>query len=369
MVECSATGCGTPGERRAVDVLVVGLGPGGAAAAGRAAAAGASVLAIERKQRIGEPVQCAEFIPAPLGRWAQDEGVLRQHIEGMKSFLPSGAFEHSPFPGLMVDRAHFDRALARRAREAGAEILTGVRLTGLDACARTAVLRLADGASATIAYRALIAADGPHSPVAHLAGLPALAVVHTRQYTVELLQPYADTDIWLSDEFPGGYGWLFPKGPVANLGIGADRHFEDDLKAPLDRLHARLVARGLVGREILSRTGGAIPVGGMRASLVVESVLFVGDAAGLTHPVTGAGIAAAVESGECAGRAAARFARTAEEAVLTGYDEDMRDQYGVTLERAAARRRDLERHWRTPSAQDDCTLRRGWIAFPEYFAR
>ncbi|MHB8257730.1 MAG: geranylgeranyl reductase family protein [Acidiferrobacterales bacterium] len=357
------------GERRAVDVLVVGLGPGGAAAAGRAAAAGARVLAIERKKRIGEPVQCAEFIPAPLGRWAQDAGVLRQPIEGMKSFLPSGASEQSPFPGLMVDRARFDRALARRAREAGAEILTGVRLTGLDACARTAVLRLADGTSATVTYRALIAADGPHSPVAHQAGLPALPVVHTRQYTVELLQPYADTDIWLSDEFPGGYGWLFPKGPVANLGIGADRHFEDDLKAPLDRLHARLVARGLVGGAILSRTGGAIPVGGMRARLVVDSILFVGDAAGLTHPITGAGIAAAVESGECAGRAAARFARSGEEAVLAGYDEDMRDQYGATLERAAARRRDLERHWRTPSAQDDRTMRRGWIAFPEYFAR
>ncbi|MDA8364785.1 MAG: geranylgeranyl reductase family protein [Gammaproteobacteria bacterium] len=352
--------------RRVVDVLVVGLGPGGGAAAGRAAATGATVLAIDRKARIGEPVQCAEFIPLPLGRCAQDAGVLQQTIAGMKSYLPSGAVEHSPFPGLMVDRAGFDRSLAQRAQAAGAEVLAGTRLLGLDA--GTALVATADGARLAVQYRALIAADGPHSPVARLAGLPALPVVRTRQYTVRLLQPYADTDVWLSDEFPGGYGWLFPKGALANVGLGADPKFAGDLKIPLDRLHGRLVGAGLVGSEILYRTGGAIPVGGLRACLVQDSILFVGDAAGLTHPITGAGIAAAVESGEAAGRAAARFARTGDRAVLDGYDEDLRDQYGTALARAVARRHDLQRHWRTPAAGEDRTMRRGWIAFPEYFA-
>ena len=107
-----------PPAAHSVDVLVVGLGPGGGAAAWRAREAGASVLAIDRKRRIGEPVQCAEFIPLPLGRCARDEGVLTQRIDGMKSFLPSGACERSPLPGLMVDRARFDRALAQRAADA-----------------------------------------------------------------------------------------------------------------------------------------------------------------------------------------------------------------------------------------------------------
>ena len=354
--------------RREVEVLVIGVGPGGGAAARCAAAEGATVLAVDRKARIGEPVQCAEFIPRPLGRCAQDEDVLQQAVTGMNSYLPSGAVEHSPLPGLMVDRAAFDRALARGAQKAGAEMRTGTRLHGLDTIARVAQLESVDGSRIDVAYRALVAADGPHSPVARLAGLPALAVVHTRQYTVRLLQPYADTDIWLSDDFPGGYGWLFPKRSLANIGLGADPKFEGDLKVPLDRLHRHLVGSGLVGDEILSRTGGAIPVGGLRARLVHHSVLFVGDAAGLTHPITGAGIAAAVESGEAAGRAAARFARTGEAAVLDGYDEEMRELYGVALDRAAARRRELERHWHTPAAGEDRTMRRGWIAFPEYFA-
>ncbi|MHB8455786.1 MAG: geranylgeranyl reductase family protein [Acidiferrobacterales bacterium] len=354
--------------RRAVDVLIIGLGPGGGAGAYQAAAAGVSVLAIDRKKRIGEPVQCAEFIPMPLGRFARDEGVLLQNIEGMKSYLPSGAVAQSPFPGLMVDRAQFDRALAARADAAGAEIITETRLVALNVSAQSATLEQANGLKMEVAYKVLIASDGPHSPVARLAGLSALPVVHTRQYTVSLRQPYADTDIWLSDDFPGGYAWLFPKSPLANLGVGADPRFESDLKTPLDRLHAHLVAEGLVGREILYRTGGDIPVGGMRESLVFGNILFVGDAAGLTHPITGGGIAAAVESGESAGRAAARFVRDGDTRLLAGYDEDMRDQYEATLTRALVRRQDLESQWRTPAAADDRAMRRGWIAFHEYFA-
>ena len=65
-------------------------------------------------------------------------------------------------------------------------------------------------------------------------------MVHTRQYTVPLQRPAADTDIWLSPEYPGGYGWLFPKGRLANLGVGADKRLAADLKGPLDRLHRRL---------------------------------------------------------------------------------------------------------------------------------
>ncbi|MBI3778785.1 MAG: geranylgeranyl reductase family protein [Gammaproteobacteria bacterium] len=352
--------------RRSVDVLVVGVGPGGAAAAWRASMAGLAVLAVEKKPRIGEPVQCAEFIPGPLIDHARNAGVQCQRIDGMKTYLPSGAATPSAYPGLMVDRAAFDRALAARAVGAGAEVVTGAALVSLEAAHHRANIRHDDRIS-EVAYRVLIAADGPHSAVARLLGLPALPVIHTRQYTVPLTRPYPDTDIWLSDEFPGGYGWLFPKGELANLGLGTDRRFEPDLKAPLDHLHARLVRQGRIGERILQRTGGAIPVGGLRASLVHENCLFVGDAAGLTHPITGAGIAAAVQSGERAGLAAAEYLRGAGQA-LVAYDEDMREQYGPTLERAVERRAELERYWHRPEAQDDHLQRRGWIAFNEYFA-
>jgi len=351
---------------RTVDVLAVGVGPAGAAAAGSAAAAGLEVLAVEKKKRIGEPVQCAEFIPGPLAEYARDDGVLAQVIAGMKTRLPSGAVASSAFPGLMVDRAAFDRALAARAGSAGAETMSDTALVAVEPDQRMAWIRR-NGQAREISYRVLIAADGPHSMTARLLGLPALPVIHTRQYTIALRAPYADTDIWLSDEFPGGYAWLFPKGRLANLGLGADRHLEPDLKAPLERLHAELVRQGRVGAEVLQRTGGAIPVGGLRENLHWKNTLFVGDAAGLAHPITGAGIAAAVQSGERAGLAAAEYVAGVERA-LDAYDEDMREQYGPALMRAVERRAYLAGHWRRAAANDDTIQRRGWIAFNEYFA-
>ena len=349
----------------AFDVLIVGLGPGGSSAAAVAARAGLSVLAVDKRRKLGEPVQCAEFVPLPMGRYARP--ALVQKITGMRSVLPSGFCQHSDFPGLMVDRAMFDQALATEASKAGALLQAQTVLKELDQGQRTALLRGPDGRLEQARYQILIAADGPHSTVARSVGLPPLAVVETRQYSLPLLRPYTDTDIWLSDQYPGGYGWLFPKGAVANVGIGADLKLVADLKAPLERLCADLAEEGIVGREVLGRTGGAIPVGGMRASLVYENILFVGDAAGLTHPITGAGIASAVVSGERAGQAAAELLGGDSQA-LESFAEDMRDEFEDSLTRAVARRRWLMERWHTPDAHLDATHKRGWIAFREYFA-
>lgn len=356
------------GQLTDVDVLVVGLGPGGASAALKAAAGGARVLAVERNERVGEPVQCAEFIPRPMGAYARQEEVKVQGITGMRSVLPSGTVAATDFPGIMIDRARFDQAIAARAAETGAVLWTGSRLVGLDYAARTATIRRkSENRDQLVRYRYIVAADGPHSAVAATMGLPALEVVYTRQYTSALKVPCSDTDIWLSDEFPGGYGWMFPKGAVANVGLGADKRFEDNLKAPLERLHAQLVRDGVVDQAVLYRTGGAIPVGGMRERLVVDRTLFVGDAAGLTHPITGAGIAAAVVSGERAGQAVAERLGGAGDA-LDDFEEDIRDQYALSIARGVERRRYLEQFWRTAKAAEDAVQRRGWIAFDEYFA-
>ena len=382
-------------NRQQVDVLVVGLGPAGGAAALAAAQAGLRLAAVERKKEIGVPVQCAEFIPLPLARHAQAEGVLRQRIRGMNTHLPSGHVDKSESPGLMVDRAAFDQALARQAEENGAQLHLNSRLVELDATNSVAMVVSPQG-RICFDYRVLVAADGPYSFVARSLGLPRQEMAYARQYTVPLLE--ADklspspqpspvkgegvslsprgrgdrlkatcTETWLSPDYPGGYAWLFPKGGVANLGLGVDKRFGADPKALLDVLHRRLASAGRVGETILRRTGGAIPVGGLRSNLVAGNVLFVGDAAGLTHPITGAGIAAAVASGERAGQAAAAWLLERDGNALMEFEEGIRDQFDASLQRAVARRAWLNQYWQTPAAHDDLIQRRGWIAFPEYF--
>lgn len=352
-------------KRVEADVLVVGLGPGGSCAARVAAAAGARVIAVERRAEIGVPVQCAEFVPLPMGKYTLASEVFAQHVTGMTTILPSGERVVSDFPGIMIDRSRFDQALAQRAIEAGATGWRAAVFESADPRRSTAVVRKADE-RIEVGYRVLVGADGPGSRVAHALGLPRLDTVDTRQYTVPLLRHHVRTDIFLSPDYPGGYAWLFPKGAVANLGLGLDARLAPDLKAPLDALHLQLAGEGLVGMGILGRTGGPIPVGGLRERLVVGRALLVGDAAGLTHPITGAGIAAAVISGEAAGACIAR-ALDGERDALADYEEDVRDQFQATLDRAVARRRWMTAQWRRPEAREDGVHRRGWIAFPEYF--
>ncbi len=347
-----------------VDVLIVGAGPAGAAAARAAAAKGLQVLCVDRRAQIGVPVQCAEFVPMPLLRTVHETQSRVQDVSGMLTVLPSGLQHHSVFPGIMIDRGRFDQGLADLAQASGAVVKTRTSFVDWDGqCAR---IKLASGEFQDIEPQMLIAADGPHSPVAESIGLVHQPVVYTRQYTVPLCHDYADTDIFLSDAFPGGYGWLFPRGPVANLGLGADKRFEDNLKKPLEELHQQMVERGIVGPEVLGRTGGAIPVGGLRP-MIHGRVLLCGDAAGLTHPITGAGIPAAVISGDAAGVAVADYLGGDSDA-LESYEEDMQDQFGPALCRAVQRRTSLEAVWRKPAAQEDQVMRSAWIAFDEYFA-
>jgi geranylgeranyl reductase family protein len=351
--------------RKSCDVFVVGLGPGGASAARIASENGLRVIGIDKKKVFGSPVQCAEFIPMPMNSYAADEPVRVQTITQMKSFLPSGAAEISDFPGLMIDRQQFDEHLVEQAQKSGAEVHASAQLIALDHDKNVALFALGSE-SYEINYATLVAADGPHSPVAKLLGLPPLSTVNTRQYTVPLLVEYHDTDIWLSNDYAGGYAWLFPKGRVANLGLGADKRFAADLKTPLDKLHQQLIDEGLLGREIFYRTGGAIPVSGLRNKIVHDNILFVGDAAGLTHPITGAGISSAVLSGERAGEAVTEWLAGDEDA-LQDFEDDIRDQFEVTLNRAVAKRSWLKQHWDTQAANDDAVMRGGWIAFDEYF--
>ncbi|HEY4999158.1 MAG TPA: NAD(P)/FAD-dependent oxidoreductase [Usitatibacter sp.] len=346
---------------QSVDVLCVGLGPAGARAAAAAAAHGWRVLAVDRKQVPGIPVQCAEFVPALIG--SAVEGLaqcVRQRIEAMETFVESEAPDRTaPFPGQMLDRAAFDAQLVADATRAGAECRFG---TSLRAIAADGTVTLARGARVT--PRIIIGADGPRSIAGRAIGRVNRSLVETRQVTVPLSAPHEATDIFLSASIPGGYGWLFPKGDVANLGAGVGPRHKHALKAIVDSLHARLVAEGRVGREVLARTGGAIPVGGPlvpRGLLGTVPVLLAGDAAGLANPVTGAGIASAVHSGTLAGEAAALFLDGPATA-LADYEDELDALFGAALARALHRREALLRAAPSPAA-----LRRGWIAYPEYW--
>lgn len=345
-----------------VDVLVLGLGPAGACAAAQAARQGCSVIGVDRKRVAGHPVQCAEFVPAMIGMDVADlQQSVRQRIASMTTFVEQDAPDiKENFPGHMLDRAAFDAHLVGQALAAGAQCTLGVSARRITA---DGVVILSDGRS--IMPRVIIGADGPRSLAGRAIGQINTEMVETRQITVPLHHAHEATDIFLSAGIPGGYGWLFPKGDVANLGAGVDPAYKHQLKSIVRRLHETLMTRDQVGARILGMTGGVIPVGGLLqpwGGIAHTPVLLAGDAAGLTNPVTGAGISAAVHSGRLAGRAAA--ATTGGDlSAPQDYAEELNDIFGPAL--ARARRRRVALATRQPGRED---LRQGWIAYPQYWA-
>jgi geranylgeranyl reductase family protein len=349
------------------DLLVVGLGPAGSRAAAAAAECGLKVIALDRRRHAGDPVQCAEFVPAMIGQEVDEiDRVSLQSIREMATFVENDDPHLTKcFRGRMIDRRAFDAALVGKAQEAEADCRFGACVQSLR---RDGIALLSSGT--TIRAKVVIGADGPRSRVGRAIGQVNAPLVETRQITVPLREPSEATDIFLSAELPGGYAWLFPKENVANLGLGVDPAWRKSLKPGLEGLRRRLIAEGRIGPEVLGQTGGAIPVGGLLAmtgQLGAVPVLLAGDAAGLANPVTGAGINSAVISGTLAGRAAAAWLAGDGQA-LQGYRDEVAEIFGPSIGRALRRREELLDCYALGGPPSPPALRRGWIAYPEYWA-
>lgn len=349
------------------DILVVGLGPAGSRAAAIAAASGLSVVALERRRAAGSPVQCAEFVPVPIERDVPDvRTVTAQKVARMLTFVEGKPPELSDdFRGFMIDRAAFDRMLAQAAAHNGAECRYGEAVLAIDADGTVQT-----SAGASLRPRVLIGADGPRSQVGAAIGEINRDLVETRQVTVPLVLPHDATDIFLKADYRGGYGWLFPKGAVANIGVGVASEARAQLKPLLAALRDQLSQQRRIGTRSFALTGGAIPVGGRLRSvgrLGETAVLLAGDAAGLTNPVTGAGIASAVQSGALAGRAATDWLG-GRAAALDDYEAELSDIFDVALGRALRRRRAVWARYASGDRPDARALNEGWIASPQYWA-
>jgi flavin-dependent dehydrogenase len=151
---------------------------------------------------------------------------------------------------------------------------------------------------------------------------------------------------------------------VANVGVALKPG--SHARASLRRLLTTLS----IGEDaILRHTGGLVPCGGPLGRTWQDNIVLVGDAAGQTHPITGAGVANACLCGQMAGRAAARAALQDDPRLLREYEREWRDFLGAVLDHATARRRLLDAHWSRDAWELGQVLRQTWVAFSGYGRR
>lgn len=322
------------------------------------------MLIVERRRLVGLPVKCAEYIPAMLkGQLGLGGGYVVQKIEGMRTFVPGQAVEETVAPGYVIRRESFDRTLVAAARKAGAELRCATRATVMHPKGDVALFS-GDGPATTVRPKVIIGADGPLSTVGRWVGAANRHLLSGMQMTLPLVAPLEYTEIYFDPEIVAGYGWLFPKGEVANVGLGMLRPTggQPSVRKMLDGFIRRLEADGKICGAPVAHAAGWIPAEPLR-NAVHGKIMLVGDAAGHTHSITGAGIFAAVTCGKLAGKYAAAAVAGNDMTLLRGYDREWQDLLGDTLARAYRRREQMEARW----SQFDTIVKRCWVAYREYY--
>ncbi len=291
---------------REYDVIVVGAGPAGCMAAYTAARLGASVLLLEEHPEVGLPLACAEGLSRSMvtdyleikPEWISTE------LDGVIISRPDGQWFRLEYPevGWIMNRKIFDSELAKMAVSEGVVLKTASRAVGIEN--NEVIVRSSDN-QLRYRYKFLIAADGIASNVGRWLGIDTKLSLNEIETCAQYIIEDIETDpryvklIFGEEYAPGGYGWVFPKsGNCANIGVAT---------SPLKtRRHPKLFLDKWVSREfpdgrIRDKIYACVPAKILRR-FWGRNFFLIGDAARLTDPLSGGGIANAVKSGVIAGR-------------------------------------------------------------------
>jgi geranylgeranyl reductase family protein len=319
------------------DVIVAGAGPAGSVTSHLLAAGGARTLLVDRARFPrdkpcggGVTLRGARLLPCAIGPVVERQITtigFRHH--------DLGAFAHGGLAPvvLMTQRTRLDAFLAEQAALAGAHFRDGTRVRGVElqedgrpvvtfddgSRAGAEVLIAADGANG-ICGRSLQLGDGRIFAPALEANVAYDAVGAGVEEDVALLE---------MGYVPGGYGWLFPKGDHANVGVGGWDSEGPHLRDHLRRLCER---HGIAFSSLTEIRGHRLPMRGATTQVARGRALAVGDAAGLVDPLSGDGMYEAFTS--------AHVASACARDVLDGRTSDL-SAYPARLDAALGRHTSL----------------------------
>src|SRR6516165_379765 len=286
---------------RPTDVLIVGGGPGGLFMAARLAERGVRTLVCEEHVRIGDPVHCTGVLSADsFARFDLPSTATLNQLTSVRFLSPGGipVDYTTPAPlATVIDRPVFDRALADRARSAGAQLRLGARVTSLDI--HKAGVRAHVGALQVQARMAVLACGASYKFQRRFGfGLPT-SYLHTAQRELLARRPREVELHFGQDVAPGGFAWavpvLRPEGACVRIGVMASRDVRMCYERMVDRVRDRW---GVTGDDVAPRVK-ILPLGAVGRTYG-DRILAIGDAAGLVKPTTGGGIHYSIVSGALA---------------------------------------------------------------------
>ena len=341
------------------EVLVVGAGPSGAAAAYWLAAAGHDVVVVERKVFPREKT-CGDGLTPRSVRQLQDMGLEEElassghRFEGLRSHAFGRTLElawpaHPDFPdhGYVITRHDLDALVAGRAAKAGARLWEGSEAVSPiieGGLVRGAVVKR-KGADEPVEVRAryLVVADGANSRFGR-----SLGTSRDRSYPLGMAirgyfnsprhdEPWIDSWLDIRDKEGNvlpGYGWIFPVGDGrVNVGIGLLSTFHQWKAVNTTHLLESFVDFVPESWEVRPdtscgpATGGRLPMGLSVGPRAGPTYLVAGDAGGSINPFNGEGIAYGYETGRMAAEAIHLALASGDGMALQTYPARLEDAY------------------------------------------
>ncbi|WAC05921.1 MAG: geranylgeranyl reductase family protein [Methanoregula sp.] len=307
------------------DVIVIGAGPAGSAAARICAKSGLDTLCIEEHGTVGYPVQCAGLLSnAAFDECGVSQRPVLNTVSGARIVSGYGSellFDAKTTKAVVVDRCMLDREMAERAADCGAEFRLKTGVYGVNG---TTVLTRGINGHEEFSGNLLVAADGPRSTIARLLGMERQKVYLAG---IQADMPYecnpSVVEIY-PDASPDFFGWLIPAGK-GRVRIGLCTKTQ----AP-ERFAAFVKRFGTTFTHIVT---GTLPLGLMPRTYG-HRTLFVGDAAGFPKPTSGGGIYTGIRSARHAAAVAADACEQGrfDDAVLAGYEQRWKADIGRELE-------------------------------------
>ncbi|BBX83295.1 NAD(P)/FAD-dependent oxidoreductase [Mycolicibacterium aubagnense] len=338
------------------DIVVVGGGPAGSAAAWQAAQTGARVVVLD-KATFPRDKPCGDGLTARGLSYLQKMGLAEQaatfhQINRVTVFSPHQwelSFPRRPgMPdhGCTVSRTRLDAMLLAHAAAAGAEVRQGAEVTGPERSDDGRVTGVVLKSGEIVRGDAVIAADGAYSPIKRALhidsdyhGYSAIAI----RAEMPANRPDSDSlDIHLQLQFNGdqlpGYGWVFPMGNgTFNIGLGYVNSYRNWQAINATRFLGDFL-------QTLPRDWELPPVDALRRNKSVRAwrlpmgftawppwrpgVVFAGDALGAGKPASGAGISKALESGLAAGECAVAALMNGGPDDFTNYQQRIEASWG-----------------------------------------
>lgn len=289
--------------KQSYEVVVIGAGPAGATLAYELGKRGIGVLVLE-KEKLPRYKCCAGGVTSKAAKLLDfDISAVAEDVicEVAFAFNLGNPFlgQHSEPLIYTVMRDAFDRFLMQRAQRLGAMLMDGQRVTQIQLGGDSVEISTADS---TFRSRLVVGADGAYSIVARELsmnrGLDYITAIES-----EIVVAEDDLAKWKSrvridlGVIPGGYAWVFPKRGQLSIGAGCHasraRHLNHNYQKFLNSLS--------IGNYTIARSGSHLIPTCTEGRLVWQDrALLLGDAAGLTDPLTGEGIYNAIRSAQLA---------------------------------------------------------------------